>query len=179
MKNTLLALCAPVLALTLASNATPTAAPTPEPALHCQVPCGIYGDKMRIDMLMEDLATVEKAMGKLIAFQAEESPNLNQVVRWTLAKDEHAQKIQDQASAYWLAQRIKFPKDPADKAAVAKYQGQLASLHQITVYAMKCKQTTDVANVNSLRQSAMDLSRSYFSGADLKHIESHHGPDHK
>ncbi len=29
---------------------------------HCQVPCGIYGDKMRVDMMMEDLATIEKAM---------------------------------------------------------------------------------------------------------------------
>jgi nickel superoxide dismutase len=178
MKNTLLALCAPILALTLVSNSTPAPAPT-TPAVHCQVPCGIYGDGLRIEMMMEDLATVEKAMGKLIAFQAEESPNLNQVVRWTMAKDEHAQKIQDQVAGYWLAQRIKLPAADANIEARSKYMGQLALLHQITVYAMKCKQGTDVANVNSLKHAGLTFSKGYFNEKDYEHIESHHKGDHK
>jgi nickel superoxide dismutase len=162
----------------LISNSTPVVAPA-APVLHCQVPCGIYGDQLRIEMMMEDLSTVEKAMGKLIAFQAEESPNLNQVVRWTMAKDEHAQKIQDQVAGYWLAQRIKLPSAEPDKASMIKYYGQLAYMHQVTVAAMKCKQGTDVAQVANLKSAAIEFSKGYFNEKDFDHIESHHKGDHK
>ena len=43
----------------------------PQPVLHCQVPCGIYGDRMRIDMLMEDAATIEKGMAMITQLEAE------------------------------------------------------------------------------------------------------------
>ncbi len=29
---------------------------------HCQVPCGIYNDQMRFDMISEHIATIEKSM---------------------------------------------------------------------------------------------------------------------
>ena len=32
----------------------------PAALAHCQIPCGIYGDKLRIDLMMEDAATIEK-----------------------------------------------------------------------------------------------------------------------
>jgi len=179
MKALLLGLAAPALALPLVSSAVepaPTPAAPTAAVVHCQVPCGIYGDLLRIDLMKEDAMTIEKGMGQLQAFQAEASPNLNQVVRWTMAKDDHAQKIQDQVSSYWLAQRVKFPKDDA---ARAKYATQLETMHQITVHAMKCKQTTDVAHVAALRQSMMDFAGAYFTADDLKHVHDHHDGDHK
>ena len=176
MKALILALAAPALALPFAPSTTLPAAPEP---LHCQVPCGIYGDTLRIDLLMEDLATIEKAMKSIQEFQAAESPNINQMVRWTVTKDEHAQKIQDQVSAYWMAQRIKFPAADADEAARSNYASQLELMHRATVYAMKCKQTTDTANVEELRRSVLVFSESYFDEADLEHVRSHHGGDHK
>ena len=126
--------------------------------------------------MKEDAQTIEKGMTQLQAFQAEESPNLNQVVRWTMAKDDHAQKIQDQVAAYWLAQRVKFPKDEAGRAT---YVAQLEAMHQITVHAMKCKQTTDTAHVSELRSALMRFADTYFSKEDLQHIHDHHGDDHK
>ncbi len=178
MKLLLLTIAAPLLALPLTTTNAP--APTPSaPVFHCQVPCGIYGDTLRVDLLMEDAATIEKAMGKLNAFQAEESPNINQMVRWTVTKEEHAQKIQDQVAAYWLAQRIKLPAADADEAARAKYHGQLALLHQLTVSAMKCKQTADAGHVAKLRNQVLAFSRTYFAGKDLEHIKTHHAGDHK
>jgi len=144
-------------------------------AVHCQVPCGIYGDQMRIDMLMEDAATIEKAMKSLTEMEGQEHPSSNQMVRWIVTKDEHAQAIQDQVASYWLAQRIKLPAAEADAAALAKYHRDLALLHGITVAAMKCKQTTDAANVETVRKLALDFSGGYFTGADLEHIRSHHG----
>lgn len=149
----------------------------PTPPVHCQVPCGIYGDKMRIDMMMEDAATVEKAMTSLVAMDAEETPSKNQMVRWVMYKESHAQAIQDQVAAYWLAQRIKVPGADAGPAALEKYHGQLGLLHRITVAAMKCKQTTDVSHVAALRALAVEFSATYFSAEDLEHIRGSHGTD--
>ena len=32
---------------------------------HCQIPCGIYGDYTRIDLLREHIATIEKSMNQI------------------------------------------------------------------------------------------------------------------
>jgi nickel superoxide dismutase len=153
---------------------------TPEPAapFHCQVPCGIYGDRMRIDMLMEDAATIEKGMAMIGQLEKEGGTNTNQMVRWVIAKDQHAQAIQETVASYWLAQRVKAPKDDSE-ASKAKYFLQLSTMHGITVAAMKCKQTTDPANVAKLRELALKFSGSYFSKEDLEHIHSHHTEDHQ
>jgi nickel superoxide dismutase len=174
MKTLILALTAPALVLGMLRPTT--TAPEPQP-FHCQVPCGIYGDTMRIDMLMEDAATIEKGMAAIVAFEAEAKPSINQMVRWTVTKDDHAQKIQDQVSAYWLAQRIKLPAADADADARAKYAKQLELLHQMTVYAMKCKQTTDAANVAKLRESVTAFSSTYFTKEDLEHLREHSGDE--
>ena len=177
MKRTVLALAL------LTSVGVSAAASLPQPAQptralpHCQIPCGIYGDATRIDLMMEDAATIEKGMKTLMAMEAEESPSQNQMVRWVMNKDQHAQAIQDQVAAYWLAQRIKKPQDGSDAGARERYVKQLMLMHGITVAAMKCKQTTDVAHVAALREHALEFSATYFSGADLEHIRSHHG-DH-
>ncbi len=166
----------PTPVLTPVPTPVPTTVPT---TVHCQVPCGVYGDKMRIDMLMEDAATIEKGMTTLQAMDKETSPSKNQVVRWVMNKDDHSQQIQQTVAGYWLAQRIKTPKDTSDAAAVAKYHGQLELMHRITVSAMKCKQTTDLSHVESLRKLALEFSGTYFTGEDLKHINSHHSGEHK
>ena len=155
-----------------AQPAQPAAPSATTSVFHCQVPCGIYGDQMRIAMLLEDAATIEKGMGMLQAMDLEESPNKNQMVRWVMNKDTHAENIQDTVSAYWLAQRIKTPAG-GDADAMAKYHKQLELLHRITVAAMKCKQTTDTAHVASLRALAKEFSESYFSAEDLEHLKEH------
>jgi nickel superoxide dismutase len=153
---------------------TPKPAPTVVP-VHCQVPCGIYGDKMRIDMLMEDTATIEKGMKMLQDMDKEEDPSKNQVVRWVMNKDDHAQAIQNTVASYWLAQRIKTPAEGADAAAQAKYGKQLELMHRITVAAMKCKQTTDSTHPSTLRSLGLAFSKTYFSAEDLEHIRHGHG----
>lgn len=155
------------------SVSTPASTPTADrragtTAVHCQVPCGIYGDKMRIDMLLEDAATIEKAMEKIEA----DDTSRNQMVRWVTTKEQHAQKIQDRVAAYWLTQRIKAP-EGADQEAKAKYHRQLSLMHGLTVAAMKCKQTTDAAHVEQLRSLAETFSETYFSDEDLEHLKEH------
>ena len=178
--NRSLALVPAALVLALGLNAAP-AAPAVEPVaapapFHCQVPCGIYGDRMRIDMLMEDCATIEKGMAQIREMESSSTMNSNQMVRWVVTKDEHAAKIQEQVASYWLAQRIKAPTDEAGRE---KYVKQLELMHGITVAAMKCKQTIDPANVEAIRKHAMAFSETYFSAEDLEHLHGEHGGEHR
>jgi len=135
---------------------------------HCQVPCGIYDDQMRINQIAEDATTIEKAMNEITRLSVEGDKNYNQLVRWVNTKEEHAQKIQDTVAAYFLAQRIKFP-DDTNEEAQAKYDQSLALLHQITVYAMKAKQTTDLAQVQALRDALHVFSELYFNDEEHTH----------
>lgn len=122
---------------------------------HCQVPCGIYGDQMRFEAMLEDEHTISKAqleLGKL----AESDPNaqnINQMARWVVTKEEHAQKIQDTIAAYFMAQRIK----PGSEG----YEKKLTAAHAVMVAAMKAKQSADPDTAKALEKSILDLYRAY------------------
>lgn len=128
---------------------------------HCEIPCGIYEDTLRIEMISEHITTIEKSMNQINALSVEGEKNYNQLVRWVVNKEEHAMKIQDIVSQYFLHQRIKVT-DPADVEAYAKYTNQLALLHQLAVLSMKAKQTTDLAIIEQLRSTLAKFSKSYF-----------------
>jgi nickel superoxide dismutase len=132
---------------------------------HCQMPCGIYHDQMRIDMMNEDIETIEKAMNTINDISAAENKDYNQLVRWVDTKEAHAGSIMEIVTDYFMAQRIK-PVDPSDKAGHDKYLKQLEKLHQIQVYAMKCKQTTDLANVNKLKGLVKEFADMYFASSE-------------
>ncbi|WP_372796026.1 superoxide dismutase [Ni] [Pontiella sp.] len=116
---------------------------------HCQVPCGIYDDEMRVKMMYEHVTTITKAMQQIEAGQ-----NANQTTRWVMNKEKHAEEIIEIVSDYFLAQRIKEGMD--------HYEENLKTLHQIIVYSMKCKQTTDVANAEKLQAAIHTLEHTYF-----------------
>jgi nickel superoxide dismutase len=130
---------------------------------HCQMPCGIYDDHLRIQMIGEDAATIEKGMHAMDSLSTQAAKNYNQIVRWVVTKEEHADKIQEIVSQYFLAQRIKAV-DPADAAGYKKYIRQLELLHGMLVSAMKCKQTTDPGNVKTLRSQLTEFEKLYFAG---------------
>ncbi|MGW8194145.1 MAG: superoxide dismutase [Ni] [Desulforhopalus sp.] len=69
-------------------------------------------------------------------------------------KDKHAEMLQEIVWQYFMTQRIKLDAPDYDK--------KLASLHQMLVYSMKCKQTTDLANVEKLRAATEDFHKLYF-----------------
>jgi nickel superoxide dismutase len=128
---------------------------------HCEIPCGIYDDAARVAEMREHVTTIEKSMNQIMALSAEGDKNYNQLVRWVMNKEDHANRLQDVATQYFMFQRIK-PSDPEDAAAWSAYQKQLVLMHQITVYAMKAKQTTDLAHVETLRGLISDFETAYF-----------------
>ena len=114
---------------------------------HCQVPCGVYDDAMRIKMIEEHTFTILKSMNYIKSNQ-DDLQQQNQVTRWIITKDQHAHEIQNIISEYFLTQRIKLKDDSKDSKDL--YHAQLAVLHSILQDAMKCKQTIDTSMTNSL-----------------------------
>jgi len=132
-----------------------------ESLAHCEIPCGIYADSIRISLINEHITTIEKSMNQIEELSKSSTPNYNQLIRWVTNKEEHAKKIQEIVSQYFLHQRIKIV-DESDKEAYAKYQNHLQLLHKMLVYSMKCKQTTDLGFIGSLRETVADFEKAYF-----------------
>ena len=135
---------------------------------HCEVPCGIYHDELRFELIDEHIETISKAMTKIVELSAAEDLNYNQVVRWVNTKEAHAVKIQDIANQYFLTQRIKIA-SPDDEEKYNYYISSLKYLHEILVYSMKCKQTTDQGNVEKLEQSAAAFKKFYMDAHEKSH----------
>lgn len=129
-------------------------------AAHCQIPCGIYDDELRVQLIEEHARTIEKSMQQIVELGQQTPVNSNQLVRWVVNKEEHAQKVQDIVSAYFLTQRVKVPAS-TEGTAYQDYLGRLALLHEMLVTAMKAKQTTDVAHARRLAELARDYRKAY------------------
>ncbi|MCH7556479.1 MAG: superoxide dismutase [Planctomycetes bacterium] len=128
---------------------------------HCQIPCGIYDDEARFNMIAEHITTVEKSMKLIETLSAQQKPNMNQVVRWVNNKDKHADEISHIVTYYFMAQRVKLPAKGNTKA-FNEYVTKLTLLHQMLVYSMKTKQTTDLENVDKLRSLSDEFHKVHF-----------------
>ena len=125
---------------------------------HCQVPCGIYSDDTVLIDLNTHQQTIAKAMVQINELSADAGKNANQLSRWVTNKEEHATKIQDTMTQYFLAQRVKLAQSESNKDA---YLNKLSLIHQIIVHAMKCKQTTDPANAQGLLETIEAFTKAY------------------
>ncbi len=132
---------------------------------HCEIPCGIYEDTLRIELIKEHITTIEKSMNMIIELSNEDTPNYNQIVRWVNNKEDHANKLQEIVSQYFLHQRIK-PVEPTNTELYNKYVKHLTLLHQLQVYSMKAKQTTDLSYIEKLNSTIIIFEKSYFHKHD-------------
>jgi nickel superoxide dismutase len=121
---------------------------------HCEIPCGIYDDHMRIHMIEEHATTIEKSMNQIVELSGQTPANYNQLIRWVTNKEQHANELQEIVTQYFMTQRIK--PDAKD------YEKKVTLLHKMLLAAMKCKQTTDLANVKELRSLTSEFEGLYF-----------------
>ena len=137
---------------------------------HCQVPCGIYDDAVRIVQIEEDIATMRKAMSMIKGLSGKsDAQSINQMIRWVNTKESHADKIQETVSSYFLAQRIKPKKKGA--AGRQKYVNQTLLLQQLIVAAMKCKQNVDQSRCEAASDLVVEFSVSYFDEHGMEHLK--------
>jgi nickel superoxide dismutase len=121
---------------------------------HCQIPCGIYDDHARVVSMLEDAATVEKS-ARLIAELSGKSDaqSRNQLVRWIMNKEKHAQKVIATIGDYFLTQRVKPTQED--------YAKRLERHHAVILAAMKSKQNADVKYAKTLKETIEALSSYY------------------
>ena len=138
---------------------------------HCQVPCGIYGDQTRFTLIAEHLTTVEKSMNQIEDLTNQDEVNANQIVRWVQNKEKHADEISHIITYYFMAQRVKLP-EKGNTKAYNDYIKKLTLLHEMLVYTMKTKQTTDTANVAKLKTLLKQFHGAY-TGKAASHEHPH------
>jgi nickel superoxide dismutase len=145
---------------------------TPTVLSHCEIPCGIYNDAMRLDMIAEDIDTIEKSMKEINELAKAGEKNYNQLVRWVMNKEHHADYLCDTVTEYFMKQRI-APVESTDKA-YQDYVNKLILLHKLMVYSMKCKQTADLDNVAKLREYLQEFRAAYLGTANPV-VDTGHG----
>jgi nickel superoxide dismutase len=123
-------------------------------AAHCEIPCGIYDDEMRVSMIAEHITTIEKAMTQITQLESQKPTNHNQLTRWVMNKEHHANEAQQIVTQYFMTQKIKLDAE--------KYSDKVTLLHKMLVYAMKCKQTTDLTHIATLRSLLKEFQGIYF-----------------
>jgi len=94
------------------------------------------------------------------------------LVRWVGNKEHHADAFSDIITQYFMKQRIK-PSDKSAGKAYDDYVGKLTLLHRMMVTSMKCKQTTDLANIAQLRALLAEFRIAYL-GKDAAHAGHSH-----
>ncbi len=122
---------------------------------HCEIPCGIYDDEMRIRMISEHITTIEKSMNEIMKIEKTSPHHSNQLIRWVMNKERHADDLQEIVAQYFMTQRI--------KEDAKEYEKKIRLLHQLLLYSMKCKQTTDLSHVEKLRNFLKDFQTLYFA----------------
>ena len=128
---------------------------------HCQIPCGLYDDENVFRELELDLRNIEKSMNEIIKLAGNAKTEQNQTVRWVQNKELHADHFAGKLQKYFSAQRIKLV-ETKDKEQFDILVSKLVLLHRMTVYAMKSKQTTDLKNLEALREN-FELFRDLYS----------------
>ena len=127
---------------------------------HCQVPCGIYDDHARIEQINEDITTISKANRLIMTLSGKkDAQSKNQLVRWIMTKEKHAERIIRIVSDYFLTQKVKVPKEKQGKVYQA-YLVKLASYHAVMKAAMVTKQKVGQQYVQML-QKAVDIIAIY------------------
>ena len=130
---------------------------------HCQIPCGIFSDELKLSELEEHVITIEKSAGLIRNLSAKgdlSANNRQQLIRWTTNKETHAQKIIDEIANYFLAQRIKTDAD--------HYADKIKLLHHIIVDAMKTKQSVETEATDRLSEKIAAFKELY-----LGHWQAH------
>ena len=125
---------------------------------HCQIPCGIYDDNARVASMLEDVATIRKAVVQIADLAGKTDPqSQNQLVRWVVNKEQHAQRIIATISDYFLTQRV--------KAKQEDYTERLRKHHAVIVAAMRAKQNANAEVVAEL-ESAVEALAPYYPPHD-------------
>ena len=108
--------------------------------------------------MLEDVATIRKAVAQIAELAGKTDPqSQNQLVRWVVNKEQHAQRIIATIGDYFLTQRV--------KAKQEDYTERLQKHHAVIVAAMRAKQNANAEVVGEL-ESAVEALAPYYPPHD-------------
>jgi len=117
---------------------------------HCQIPCGIYDDHANLQIMLQDSATIMKATQMIADLSGKaDAQSQNQIIRWVMNKEKHAQNIIFIISDYFLTQRV--------KTSQKDYVERLKKHHSVMIAAMEAKQNADKKYALALQKSIEEL----------------------
>ena len=129
-------------------------------AAHCQVPCGIYDDGGRIQMLLEDTRTIQKATASIEQLASKtDAQSRNQLTRWVITKEQHASHIITTVAEYFLTQKVKVV--AAGENGHDAYLSHLADHHAVMAAAMRTKQKVSADAVSELQKAIEKMAQHY------------------
>lgn len=121
---------------------------------HCQIPCGIYDDHAQVREIIQDVETIRKSVIKIAELSSKgDGQSNNQLARWVMNKESHAQKIISTICDYFLTQRV--------KTSQPDYAERLKDHHAVIVAAMKTKQNANLESVDRLKESVKKFASYY------------------
>jgi nickel superoxide dismutase len=104
--------------------------------------------------MLEDAETIQKSIRMIVELANKNDPqSQNQMVRWIMNKEKHAQNIIDTISDYFLTQRVKPDQE--------NYTEGLVKHHAVIIAAMKAKQHVDEKYLDQLKISIEALMPYY------------------
>ena len=104
--------------------------------------------------MLEDAETIQKSIRMIVELANKNDPqSQNQLVRWIMNKEKHAQNIIDTISDYFLTQRVKPDQE--------NYTERLVKHHAVIIAAMKAKQYVDEKYLDQLKISIEALMPYY------------------
>ena len=88
---------------------------------------------MRFKILDEHITTIEKSMKQIATLSANPGKNANQLTRWVMNKEKHADAFAEIITAYFLQQRIKSvnPKEPKRAALIQRSPWLCLRIHTL------------------------------------------------
>ncbi len=138
---------------------------------HCQVPCGIFDDYLKLQSLIQDADTVIKAANEMQKLAGKsDAQSMQQFIRWTNNKESHAEHVIHSISDYYLAQRV--------KTNMEDYNERLLKHHAVMIAAMKAKQSANPETGAALKAALIELAP-YYPHPKVDHDAKAHTHDHK
>jgi len=143
---------------------------TPTVMSHCEIPCGIYNDAIRLDMIAENITTIEKAMNNISELSSTKEVNYNQLIRWVNTKEEHAEKTKHEIRVIWG--------DYLKEQHFANHPTAQDLVHKIMMLGSKSRQGVDRDNAVQLVEAVNDFAEIFWAtkGVATKRAKAPYAP---
>ena len=123
--------------------------------------------KATLDKIAEHISAIETSMKQIAKLPQDKQASVNSIVRWLQNKEKHCDQLRDIVTYNFMSQRVR-PVVQTDGKRYKEYITASTLLHEILVFNMRAKMTTDLSNVDKLKALLVEFRAAYFRTATVK-----------